>query len=177
MTHVAQPHVAPAQSRAEELTEIVWEGIVAGLIGYATVAILIGVIDVAQGRSFFFTAAMLGEAAFYGLTDPANVVVWPGAVFAYNGVHLLGFLFIGMSAVWLAYLAEKGAELWYVGLVLFLLVVAHACGAVLLLTEGMRAVMPAWVIAVPTLVGLAAMTLYLLVSRPGLRQELTTWRN
>jgi hypothetical protein len=177
MTHAAQPHAAPAQSRAEELMEIVWEGIVAGLIGYATVAIFIGFIDVAQGRSFFFTAAMLGEAAFYGLTDPAHVVVWPGAVFAYNGVHLLGFLFIGMSAVWLAYLAEKGAELWYFGLVLFLLVVAHACGAVLILTEGLRAALPVWVVIVPTVVGLAAMTAYVLGMRPGLRAELTTWRN
>lgn len=177
MTYVVQPDVTPARSRAEAYTEIVWEGLLAGIIGYATVAILVGVCDLAFGRSFFFTAAMLGEAAFYGLTDPANVVVWPGAVFAYNGVHLLGFLFIGMSAAWLAYLAEKGAELWYLGLVLFLLVVAHALGAVLILTEGLRAAIPVWVVLVPTVVGLAEMFVYLLAVRPGLRRELTTWRN
>lgn len=177
MTHAASPQVTPVRSHAEERTEILWEGLVAGLIGYATVAILVGVIDVAVGRSFFFTAAMLGETAFYGLTDPANVVVWPGAVFAYNGVHLLGFLLIGMSAAWLAYLAEKGEELWYLGLVLFLLVVAHACGAVLVMTEGLRAAMPVWMVVVPTLAGLVAMSLYMLGVRPGLRSELTTWRN
>ena len=177
MTHAVQPHATPTRSRAEERAEIVWEGLIAGLIGYATVAILVGAIDIVQGRSFFFTASMLGEATFYGLTDPANVVVWPGAVFAYNGLHLIGFLFIGMSAAWLAYLAEKGAELWYLGLVLFLLVVAHAVGAVLFMTEGLRAVMPAWVVIAPTVVGLIAMWLYVLRVRPGLRTELTTWRN
>ena len=177
MAHTIQPHVAPAASRAEERIEIVWEGLVAGLTGYATVALLVGVIDVLHGRSFFFTAAMLGEVTFYGLTDPANVVVWPGAVFAYNGLHLVGFLLIGMSAVWVAYLAEKGAELWYMGLVLFLLVVAHALGIVLIMTEGLRSVMPVWAVIVPTVVGLTAMSGYVLAVRPGLRTELTTWRN
>ena len=173
----AQSHVTPVRSRAEERAEIVWQGLIGGLIGYAIVAILVGTIDAAQGRSFFFTAAMLGEATFYGLTDPANVVVWPGAVLAYNGVHLLGFLFIGMSAAWLAYLAEQGTELWYLGLVLFLLVVAHALGAVLFMTEPLRAAMPAWAVIVPTVVGLTGMCMYLIRARPALRTELTTWRN
>lgn len=177
MTHAVQPQLAQAQSRTEVLTEVVWEGLVAGLIGYATVALLIGVIDVAHGRSFFFTAAMLGEGLFYGLTDPAKVVVWPGAVFAYNGVHLLTFLIVGMAAVWLAYLAEKGAELWYVGLVLFLLIVLHVYGAALLVTEGFRAVLPGWIVVMAGVAGVAAMVLYLLLKRPALREELTTWRN
>jgi hypothetical protein len=177
MTHVVQPQVTSAQPRTDVLTDVVWEGLIAGLIGYATVAVLVGVIDVAQGRSFFFTAAMLGESLFYGLTDPAKVVVWPGAVFAYNGMHLLGFLFIGMCAAWLAYMAEKGPELWYVGVIALFLVVLHAYGAVLLMTEGLRSALPDWMVLVPTVAGIAAMLVYLLIARPGLRKELTTWRN
>lgn len=177
MTHVVQPQLTAAPSRREVLTEVVWEGLIAGLIGYATVALLVGLMDVALGRSFFFTAAMLGEAMFYGLTDPSQVVVWPGAVFAYNGVHLLGFLFLGMCAVWLAYMAERGLELWYAGVVLFLLVVLHAYGAVLFMTEGLRSAMPDWMVLLPTVVAVAAMVLYLILARPGLRKELTTWRN
>ena len=177
MTHASRTQATPAVSRSELLTEVVWEGLIAGLIGYATVAILVGAIDVVLGRSFFFTAAMLGETLFYGLRDPAGVVVWPGAVFAYNGVHLVGFLFMGMCAAWFAWLAEKGGELWYVGAVLFLLVALHAFGVLLFMTERLRAAIPAWVVIVPGLVGFAAIVGYLLAVRPAFREELRTWRN
>ena len=175
MTHVMQPDVGSTHPAAADRLEVIWDGLMAGLIGSATVAILVGILNIVEGRSFFFTAAMLGEKLFYGLRDPSTVVVWPGAVFAYNGVHLLGFFAIGMSGAWLAYMAEKGSELWYLGLVLFLLVVLHAYAAVLLMTEGLRSVLPAWMILVPTLAGVSATSIYLLYARPGLRTEMKTW--
>jgi hypothetical protein len=177
MLHATQPRVAPEPAHQESAGEVVANGLVAGFIGYATVALLIGVIDVAQGRSFFFTAAMLGEAMFHGLTDPANVVVEPGAVFAYNGLHLLTFLAIGLSAAWLAHLAERGAQLWFPAVVLFLFIVAHAFGAVLLMTEELRAVLPAWLVGVPTLVALLAMAAYLMAVHPGLRRKPGEWND
>ena len=175
MTHAIQPHVESTHPAPTDRLEVLWDGLMAGLIGSATVALFVGFLNVLQGRSFFFTAAMLGERLFYGLKDPSTVVVWPGAVFAYNGVHLLGFLIIGMSGAWLAYMAEKGSELWYLGLVLFLLVVLHAYAAVLLMTEGLRSILPAWMILVPTLAGVTATSIYLLYARPALRNEMKTW--
>ena len=154
-----------------------WDGVLAGLVGYAIVAILVGVIDVVLGRSFFFTAATLGQSMFYGLSDPAQVVIAPGPVFAYNGVHFLGCVAIGVCGAWLAYMAEQGHELWYVGVVLFMAVVVASFGAVLLFSRGLQAVVPLWMIVVPTLVAVTAIVVVLLLVRPGLRRELTTWRD
>lgn len=157
-------------------SDTLWQGVIAGLIGYATVALLVGFIDVAFGHSFFYTAALLGEHIFYGLSDPALVVVWPGAVFAFNGLHLLAFIIIGMIAAWLAFMSEHGPELWYVAAILFLFVFAHAFAALLLLTEDIRAAVPAWTLMLPTIVSAAAMGTYLLAVRPAFRHDLVVWQ-
>jgi hypothetical protein len=68
---------------------MLWQGLVAGLIGYGTVAIVISGADVLAGRSPLYTAALLGSAYFYGAHSLAEVVVAPGPVFAYNGTHLI----------------------------------------------------------------------------------------
>ena len=175
MTYATNPSESTVPAKTETAGEVAVHGIVAGFIGYAAIALLIGFIDVARGRSFFFTAAMLGEAAFRGLDDPARVVVEPGAVFAYNGVHLLAFLVMGLCGAWLVHVAERGAQLWFPALVLFLFVVLHAYGAVLLVTEPLRASMPAWLVGVPTLVAVLAMALYLLAIHPVLRRRPGVW--
>lgn len=156
--------------------DTLWQGVLAGLIGYATVFLLVGFIDVALGRSFFFTFALLGEHLFYGLSNPAQVVVWPGAVFAFNGLHLVAFLVIGIVAAWLAFMSEKGPELWYLAAILFLFVFLHAFGAVLFLTEDIRAAVPAWMIVLPTVASALTMGSYLLAVRPAFRHDLVTWQ-
>ena len=177
MSQAAPSPVAPELDEATGRELIVREGLVAGLLGYAIVALLVGLIDVVQGRSFFFTAAMLGEAVLYGLTDPARVQVWAGPVFAYNGLHLLGFLALGMLGAWLTGLAERGPHLWFLGVVLFLFVVAHAFGAVLLMTEPLRAAMSMWAVALPTLAAVVAMGLFLLRDHPALRARPGNWED
>lgn len=158
-----------------ERSETIWQGMVSGIFGYATVAILVGTMDVMQGRSFFFTASLLGEHVFYGLNDPNQVVVWPGAVFAYNGLHLMTFLFIGMATAWLAYMSERGAELWYLAAVLFALLFLHAFGGILILTEDLRSAISIWTIIIPTIFAGLVMVAYLMWARPALRHELQTW--
>ena len=154
-------------------TETIWHGVMAGLTGYATVALIVGALDLMQGRSFFFTAALLGESLFYNLRDPAQVVVWPGAVFAYNGVHLVTFLAFGMLAAWLADFSERGPLFWYLGLVLYLVVFLHLFGAILLMTESLRTAIPAYEIWIPSLAAVLAMGGYLLSVQPRLRALLT----
>lgn len=158
-----------------EREDALGQGLLAGFIGYATVALSVGIADVAQGRSFFYTAALLGESLFYGLRDPGKVIVWPGGVFAYNGLHLLVFLVIGVTAAALAVLAERGPELWYGAFVLFLLVAFHAWAAVQLLTEPVRAAIPTWEIWVPSVLSGVAMLAYLVAARPRLRHALGHW--
>ena len=65
-----------------------WHGLMVGLIGYVTIAASVSLGDLLLGRSFFYTVSLLGEWMFYDLSDPTKLRVWPGAVFAYNGLHL-----------------------------------------------------------------------------------------
>jgi hypothetical protein len=152
------------------------QGLAAGFIGYAAVALFFAIFNLAAGRSPFFTAAFLGDALFYGVRDPAAVVVWPGPVFAYNGVHLLMFLMLGMVASWLALLSERGPQFWYLGTIVFLFVVFHLYGFVLLVTGGVQSVLPTWAVFASTLVAGTAMFAYLLRVHPRFRSEMREFR-
>lgn len=159
----------------EEQWDAVWHGVVNGLIGYATIALSIGLIDVLQGQSFFHTVALLGQSMFYGLKDPAQLVIWPGAVFAYNGLHLVTFLAFGLFASWLAVHSERGPLFWYAGLVLYLFVFVHLLASVLLMTEPMRSAIPLWEILVPSLLAVILMSWHMLALHPRLRHDMDEW--
>ncbi len=156
--------------------EIYSEGLIAGLIGYACTALFFIVTNVLEGRSPFHTAALLGGALFYGLRDPSQVVIWPGVVLAYNGLHLFVFLLLGMLAAWLAYLSERGPEFWYIGLILFIFVLFHVYGVVQMFSEAFRATIPIWVSFGGTFVASIAMAVYLIWARPRLRREIQEFR-
>lgn len=100
--------------------EVLWEGFVAGLLGYATVAVFFGVFNLVEGRSFFFTAALLGEALIGPVVPAGELRVSVGPVLAYNGIHLLAFLAIGTVAAWLVIFAEEHPGAWYLVFFLFL---------------------------------------------------------
>jgi hypothetical protein len=151
---------------------ILGEGLIAGLLGYAIVAVIISVADLVQGRSPFHTAAMLGSTVFFGLRDPAELVVWPGPVFAYNGMHLGVFLLLGAFMAWLASLAEGGPQMWYVALVVFLIVVPHAIGAPIWFEPAIRTTISLWLIVLATAAAAVGMMVYLWRAHPGLRQQL-----
>lgn len=89
---------------------VLQEGLYAGVIGYVTVALLTGLVDVIAGRSFFHTAAVLGSALF---GSGAEVAVTPEVIFPYNGVHLLVFLALGFLVAFLVYEIELHAVIWY----------------------------------------------------------------
>lgn len=90
--------------------QILQEGLWTGLIGYLTVALVMGLIDVVRGHSFFYTAAVLGGALF---GSGGEVAVTPEVVFPYNGVHLLVFLGLGMLLAFLVYEIELHLLIWY----------------------------------------------------------------
>lgn len=86
------------------------EGLYAGVIGYLTVALATGIVDLLRGYSFFHTAAVLGSALF---GSGAEVAVTPEVVFPYNGVHLLVFLALGFLLAFLVHQIELHALIWY----------------------------------------------------------------
>ena len=156
-------------------SETVWHGVLTGLIGYVTVAFSVSLGDLMQGRSFFYTVSLLGEWLFYGLKDPAQVVVWPGAVLAYNGLHLVTFLAFGLLASWLVTVSERGPLLWYAALVMYLFFFIHLFGAVLFMTEPLRSAIPMLQIVAPSILALVFMSAFLLRTHPQLRREMREW--
>ena len=110
------------------------DGLAAGFIGYLVVVLFFVLWNLVEGRSPFYTAALLGEAIFGDLREPAAVVVDPGMVLAFNGLHLLAFLGFGFFGAWLVHEAELHPEFWYLSLVLFVVAVVGAFGAVAALT-------------------------------------------
>jgi len=96
------------------------EGLVAGLIGYVTVVALFGVVNLMSGEALFHTAALLGSALFFGVRNATDVVAGPGPIIAYNGVHILASLVIGLGAAWLIFQTEKNRPLWFMVFFIFL---------------------------------------------------------
>jgi hypothetical protein len=96
------------------------EGLVTGLIGYVTVVALFAVLNLLGGEGPFHTAALLGSALFFGMRDGGALAPGPGPIIAYNGVHILVSLAIGLGASWLVFQADKHRPLWYVVFFVFL---------------------------------------------------------
>jgi hypothetical protein len=147
-------------------------GLAAGLIGYVTVVVVVGALNVVMGRSLFHTAAMFGSAMFYGLDDPTTLQISAGPVLAYNMVHVLTFLAVGFLASWLVSLAEQFPAAQYFILVALVFIAFHLFVA-LLLFAGPLLGGSAWIVV---LIGgvAAAVTMgwYLLKTHPLLQQEL-----
>jgi len=148
------------------------EGIVVGLIAYASVAVFYSAFDLLAARGTLYTVDLLGKAVFRGLRDP-GVLEYPiqpdlTAIFWYNGLHLLISLAIGLIVTSLIEQAERHPARTH--LVLFTIVAGFVLTilGVGLLTSPMRPLLPWWSIVAAN--GLATLLagLYLLQKRPGL---------
>jgi hypothetical protein len=153
-------------------SHILQQGFFAGLAGFVTVALVILILDVASGRGAFYTPALLGGAYFYNLTDPTLLRIWPGPVLAFNGLHLFLFLALGLVGAWLAEMAERGPHLWYVGLVLFLMVLFHVQGLVMGLGFRFHDLLSPWMLLFAGAAGAGAMAALLLRFHPTVRGQM-----
>ena len=148
------------------------QGVVVGLIAYASVAIFYGIFDFLAARMPLYTVNLLGQSVFRGLRDPAVLQYAiqrdPGAIFLYNGLHLLVSLAIGLFVVRLIAMAEDDPR--RAGPVLLVIVAGFVLTvlAVGLLTSGMRPLLPGWSIVVANGLATVMAGLYLLRTRPGL---------
>jgi hypothetical protein len=147
-------------------------GAIAGAIGFATVVLFFVATDAIAGRPLLYTPALLGGALFYGVTSPSEVTIAPAPVLAYTAVHLFAFLILGSLAAGFASMASRHRHLWFLVLNLFILVLAHASGVVLTLTESLQGVVSAWLVTGATGTAAVAMAVHLLWANPPLRREL-----
>lgn len=151
------------------------QGAISGLVGYFVVALFVAMFDLVTGRGLFHTPGLFGATLFYGLTDPAQYQAAPGPVFAFNGLHLIVFLAIGVVASWLAEFAERGPHFWYIGTVFFMLVIGHLLGIALLAAYPVLSAVPAWLLVAAGAGGFLAMALYLIVVHPELLHGSAAW--
>ncbi len=82
------------------------EGIIAGIIGAAIVAVWFLIYDAARGRPFR-TPALLGAAAFQGVHDPAGVPTAAHLVVQYTVLHGVVFAMIGVLIAYLIVSAQR----------------------------------------------------------------------
>ena len=82
------------------------EGIIAGLIGAAIVAVWFLIYDAAQGRPLR-TPALLGAATFQGVADPAAVPITTNLVVQYSVLHGVVFAMIGVLIAYLIVSSQR----------------------------------------------------------------------
>jgi hypothetical protein len=108
---------------AAENSRVYQQGLVAGALGAAAIAVWFLAVDVIAGRPLF-TPAILGTAIFKGasaVAEPGAVPITFDMVVAFTWIHLLVFLLIGLGASLLLDWAEREPNAGF-GIVLFLVV-------------------------------------------------------
>ena len=154
-----------------ERARILWEGFWTGLIGYVTVALTVGLLDLARGRSFFHTVALLGGALFGEPAGASGATVTPDLVFSYNGVHLLAFLAIGLLIAFLVREVELHPVAWYLAFFALLGMFFLGVFVVGALGERSGAGVPWWSILAANLLAAFAMGTFLRRGHPRLWRE------
>jgi len=120
MTESSSVRVSEHRVQVPEISQVYVEGIIAGLIGAATIAIWFLILDVLNGRPLH-TPTVLGTALFRqsaGLDAPGDLKVSLEMVLMYTWVHALIFCMIGGGASKLIALAERDSNLGF-GILLF----------------------------------------------------------
>lgn len=153
------------------------DGLVVGLIGYASVALFYSGFDVLAARDPLYTVDLLGKAVFRGLRDP-GVLLFPlpldgTAIFLYNAFHLVMAVVIGLIVTALATDAERHpgrTKLVLLTLIAGFVVTIAIVGT---LTAPMRPVLPWWSIVVANALAVIVAGLYLVRQRPLLWHRLT----
>lgn len=149
--------------------KIIGQGVIAGLIGFVTVGLIFAIANVFEGRSPFYTAALFGAAMFHGITDPARVAVTPENVLVYNGLHMVTFIVFGLITSALAYVADRGRQLWFVALFFLIFISFHLEAMVQGFAMPMRASISDVAVWGAGLVASVLMGAYLLWQHPQIR--------
>lgn len=109
-------------SESAEFSRVYVEGVVAGLIGAATIAVWFFILDLYNGRPFY-TPSVLGAALSLSGTarDPTTASISMELVVFYTWVHTLVFCVIGGLAAKLLSLAERDLNFGFGILLLFVI--------------------------------------------------------
>ena len=132
------------------------EGVIAGVLGAATVAVWFLIFDVARGKPLL-TPALLGAAVFQGVRDPAGITIALGPILGYTLLHGLAFVAFGVVAAALIAASEREPALFIAVVILFACFETFFLGALGALGRSMVGALVWWAILIGNL--LAAMTM------------------
>ncbi|HEX3176307.1 MAG TPA: hypothetical protein VHZ49_06500 [Methylomirabilota bacterium] len=135
------------------------EGIVAGLIGAAIVAVWFLVFDIARGRPFL-TPGVLGALVFYGASTPVGPPAL-GPVLGYTIIHGLAFVAFGVMAATIMAMSEREPALFIAFVVLFACFEAFFFGVLGAFGQSMHGALVWWAVLVGNLLASIGMLWYL----------------
>ena len=162
---------APAiTSGSLEISRAYQEGIIAGVIGAATIAIWFFVIDSLSGRPFY-TPNILGTILFRhgaGLDHPETVSISFEMVLFYTWVHAMAFCVVGGLAAKLLHLAEYNLNVGFGILLLFVIFEFGFVGATFIFAEPVLRALAWPAVLVGNLLAATAMASYFWRHHPNL---------
>jgi hypothetical protein len=161
-TRIGAPTAVPTTATTPDSARLYGEGIIAGVIGAATVALWFFIVDLLSGRPLY-TPTVLGTALFgrgVPLGDVALLPVSLEMVLMFTWVHGLAFAAIGGLAARLLGMAERNPSIGFGILLLFVVFEAgFTIGAMLLAAPILKAL--TWpAVLVANLLAAAAMAGY-----------------
>ena len=99
--------------------DVVFEGLVTGMLGALVVALWFLCMDVIRGHAFY-TPALLGTMLLHGgPAAAAQITPAPLEVAAYTAFHFIAFMLVGLVLSWLMSLFDRFPIMFFVIVVLF----------------------------------------------------------
>jgi hypothetical protein len=172
-TQIGAPPVVPAAAQEVDPARLYQEGIVAGVLGAATVALWFFVVDLFHGRPLY-TPTVLGTALFgrsAGLGDLATLPVSMEMVLMFTWVHGLAFAAIGGLASRLLGMAERNPSIGFGILLLFVIFEFGFTVTAMLFAAPILKVLTWPAVLVANLLAAAVMAGYFWVRHPALQVE------
>lgn len=154
-----------------QLTRILREGFIAGLIGAAAVALWFLIVDIIAGRPFF-TPAMLGSAVFFGEQDPKHVVIAFSRIVPYTMLHVCAFIIVGTVASALAAEVEVAPPTLYLIVVTFAVFEFGFYIMLAVLAQPLLGALTWWNVAIGNAIAAYGMGYYLWREHPKIKEVL-----
>jgi hypothetical protein len=136
------------------------EGVVAGLVGAAVVALWFFVFDVLRGRPFL-TPTLLGTLVFEGTASPAGMEPAAGPILGYTLIHVLAFVAFGVVAAAIMAVSEREPALFVAFVILFACFEVVFFGVVGALGQAVQEALVWWAVLVGNLIASIAMLWFL----------------
>ena len=150
---------------------VVREGIVAGLIGAAVVALWFLVFDLVRGKPLL-TPTLLGSMVFFGVKTPVGLEPALGPIVGYTILHGLAFIAFGIVAATMMAMSEREPALFIGFVILFACFEVFFFGLLSVLGRAAQATLVWWSVLIGNLLASVAMIWYFFRKYSGLPRTL-----